>query len=67
MQGNTTKKQIGNRHLFYGETVPFATRHGKEKILHPLLSELAIGCLRADVETDRFGTFTGEVERTQLA
>lgn len=64
MQGDATKNQIGNRHPFYGETVLFATKHGKEQILGPLLSELDMSCARADVDTDRFGTFTGEVERT---
>ncbi len=51
-------------HPFRGEVVLFSTKHGKEEILEPLLAEIDMSCIRANVDTDRFGTFTGEVERT---
>lgn len=53
-----------NNHPFSGETVYFATKHSKEKVLHPLLSKIGMNCVRLDVDTDRFGTFSGEVERS---
>jgi len=51
------------RHPFSGETVFFATKHSKEKVLAPLLEKLGMKCVRADVDTDLFGTFSGEVDR----
>lgn len=53
----------GNRHPFSGESVFFATKHSKEKVLTPLLEKIGLKCILADVDTDRFGTFSGEVER----
>ena len=50
--------------FYSGETVYFVTKHGKEGIVAPLFSELGISCCRIDVDTDCFGTFSGEVERT---
>jgi len=52
-----------NRHPFSGESVFFATKHSKEKVLAPLLEKLGLKCILADVDTDMFGTFSGEVER----
>ncbi len=46
-----------------GQTVYFATMHGKENILAPLFEEAGIGCAVAPIDTDKFGTFSGEVER----
>ena len=46
-----------------GEKVFFATKHSKETVLKPLLARLGLECIRVDVDTDRFGTFSGEVER----
>lgn len=41
-----------------------ATRHGKEEAIAPALRELAgLEVEVAAIDTDRFGTFTGEVER----
>ena len=51
-------------HPFDGSKVLFSTKHGKEEILAPLLSQIGMSCLKAEVDTDQFGTFTGEVERT---
>jgi hypothetical protein len=52
-----------NKHPFNGECVFFATKHSKEKVLAPLLEQLGLKCIRSDVDTDVFGTFSGEVER----
>jgi Zn finger protein HypA/HybF involved in hydrogenase expression len=46
------------------ETVYFATRHKKEEILSPLFLEVGLKCQSVPVDTDLFGTFSGEVERT---
>lgn len=51
-------------HPFRGKTVYFATKHGKEVLLKPLLAELGVECVVASIDTDQFGTFSGEVERT---
>ena len=40
-----------------------ATRHGKEAIFAPRLAAIGVGVEVADVDTDRFGTFSGEIER----
>lgn len=50
-------------HQFAGEDVCFATKHGKEAIVAPLLSTLNLNCFAIEVDTDQFGTFSGEVER----
>lgn len=52
------------RDFYAGGLVHFATRHKKETVLRPLLSRCGIGCEAVDVNTDLFGTFSGEVERT---
>ncbi|MBC7753931.1 MAG: hypothetical protein H7Z71_06815 [Moraxellaceae bacterium] len=52
-----------NKHPFGGESVLFATKHSKEKVLAPLLEKLGLKCILADVDTDTFGTFSGEVDR----
>lgn len=43
--------------------VALGTMHGKEAILAPPLAELGIGLRVADIDTDRFGTFTAETPR----
>lgn len=52
--------QFSGRHLL------IATKHGKEKVIAPILeSALNVKCFVAtDLDTDKLGTFTGEVERT---
>lgn len=57
---NTESK---NLHPFANKTVFFPTKHGKEEILKPLLLEIGIQCKPILIDTDRFGTFSGEVER----
>lgn len=51
---------------FAGRTLGVATIHGKERVIGPaLLSALPLSGFLAipDVDTDRFGAFSGEVER----
>jgi len=52
-------------HLAGAETV-IATMHGKERVIAPLLAEaLRLDCIVPSAfDTDRFGTFTREIERT---
>lgn len=51
--------------MFKGRKLLIATKHGKEKVLAPLLeSSLGVTCIvPGDFDTDVFGTFTGEHER----
>lgn len=51
---------------FFGRKLVIATMHGKEQVMAPLLqSELGAVCYcPGDFDTDAFGTFTGETERT---
>ena len=53
-----------NKNHFRGKVVHFATKHEKERALEPLLAEAGMSCVKVDVDTDLFGTFTGEVERS---
>jgi len=48
-----------------GETAVIATMHGKEAAIGPVLAQgLGLHCLvPAEFDTDRFGTFTREIER----
>ena len=46
-----------------GRRAALATRHGKEATIAPPLAALGIEVRVADVDTDAFGTFTGEVRR----
>lgn len=54
------------KELFAGRKLVIATMHGKELVLAPLLTEaLGVEIVLPDaLNTDAFGTFTGEVERT---
>lgn len=55
--------------LFQGRRVLIASRHQKEQVMRPLLeSKLHLeAVVIPDLDTDRFGTFAGEVERTDTA
>lgn len=55
---------VRDNSLYGGQTVYVATKHGKEGIVAPLFAACGIRCDRIDVDTDSFGTFSGEVERT---
>lgn len=52
--------------MFKGRKLLIATKHEKEKVIAPILErELGIKCFIADgFDTDKLGTFSGEVERT---
>jgi hypothetical protein len=51
--------------LFHGRKLIVATMHNKEKVIAPILEkELGVKCVVAlELDTDKLGTFTGEVER----
>lgn len=51
--------------IFYKRRLVIATMHGKEQVIAPLLQEyLGVEIVAATgLNTDQFGTFTGEVER----
>lgn len=51
--------------MFKGRTLLIVTKHGKEKVIAPILEkELAVNCvLTENFDTDIFGTFTGEIDR----
>lgn len=51
--------------MFRGRTLVIATMHGKEAVIAPLLEqELGVQCvISPEFNTDRFGTFSGEVKR----
>lgn len=51
-----------------GRTAAIATRHGKEEQFGPALRQrLGLELVVADVDTDQFGTFTGEIPRNGSA
>jgi hypothetical protein len=51
--------------MFKGRDLVIATKHGKEKVIAPILEkELGVQCfVSLDLDTDLLGTFTGEMER----
>jgi len=54
------------KNIFYNRSLVIATMHKKEKVIQPLL-ENALGVkviVPENFDTDIFGTFSGEVERT---
>lgn len=57
----------GSNEQFAGRVLAMATMHGKEKVIGPSLVQ-ALGLVGfeviPDLDTDRFGSFSGEVERT---
>jgi hypothetical protein len=58
--------RVSKPHPYRGRTALLASMHGKEAALAAPLQE-ALGLMlipAAGFDTDRFGTFTGEVERT---
>lgn len=56
----------GDAFRLSGERAVIATMHGKERVIAPLLVEaLGLDCVVPQAfDTDRFGTFTREIERT---
>ena len=53
--------------IFQGRKLLIATMHGKEKVLAPIFEKkLKVHCeLAVGFDTDQFGTFSGEIERTE--
>ena len=53
--------------MFKGRDLIIATKHKKEKVIAPILeSQLGVKCfVTSDLDTDKLGTFTGEIERTE--
>lgn len=50
--------------LYRGRVAALGTKHGKERaVAPPLARRLGLSVAVPDVDTDRLGTFTGEVER----
>lgn len=51
--------------MFEGRNLIIATKHHKEKVIAPILErELGVKCfVPLNLDTDKLGTFTGEVER----
>ncbi len=62
MEKKGTRLDKGNS-FYSGETVYFVTKHMKEEILSPLFSSQSINCVAINIDTDQFGTFSGEIER----
>lgn len=54
-----------SKHPYSGESVYFATQHLKEKVIAPLFKKIEMSCLPLRIDTDHFGTFSGEIERNQ--
>jgi hypothetical protein len=59
-----SKNQLA-RAWFHGRQVIIATNHGKEQVISPMLSQhLGVRCsVTESLNTDLFGTFSGEIER----
>lgn len=51
-------------HPYQGLTVYLGTQHEKDRALRDALSSLGIECSVVDIDTDQFGTFSGEYQRT---
>lgn len=49
--------------MLTGQKVALATKHGKEKIFSSLFRELGCELVLAPLDTDAFGTFSGEIAR----
>ena len=51
--------------MFRGRNLLIATKHEKEKVIAPILEkELGVKCfVVTNLDTDEFGTFTGEIDR----
>jgi len=54
--------------FFSGRSLYIATKHQKERVLQPILEQaLGVNVEVASVDTDVFGTFSGEIERSVTA
>ena len=55
--------KANHKNPYHGLTVFFGTKHEKDRVVRPKLETIGIDCSVADIDTDLFGTFTGEVNR----
>lgn len=62
MEKRVTPLAKGNN-IFENQLIYFGTKHGKGEVLSPLFSQLGAHCEAVEIDTDRFGTFSGEVDR----
>lgn len=53
----------GRGATYAGRVAALATRHGKEHQIRPALASIGLDVVVADIDTDTFGTFTGEIPR----
>lgn len=51
--------------FYQNAQIYFATKHAKEELLAPLFLQNGLRCVAVNIDTDMFGTFSGEVERTE--
>ena len=63
MVKKATRLDRANKHLYCDLTVYFGTKHEKNRAVAPILGELGIKCEVITIDTDLFGTFSGEIER----
>ena len=51
--------------MFEGRRLLIATKHGKEKVIAPIIeAQIRVKCfVSSEFDTDQLGTFTGEIER----
>ena len=55
---------MSTTHPYHGQQAALATKHGKLAQIGPaLLAAVGLEVIPVDVDTDMFGTFTGEVQR----
>lgn len=60
----TNLEKKNKKHLYNDKTCVIATMHDKEKAIAPaFLNLLGLKMIKAKIDTDQLGTFTGEVER----
>ncbi|MFN8790693.1 MAG: DUF6671 family protein [Bdellovibrionales bacterium] len=65
MEKKATRLDKGSKKhpLYGGQKIFFGTQHEKERILAPVFRDLEIDVQGAPINTDQFGTFSGEVPR----
>lgn len=60
----TTLEKKVKTHSYYDKTCVIATMHEKEKVIAPAFLDLTgLKMIKTNIDTDKLGTFTGEVER----
>jgi len=63
----TKPRESGQPGLFEGRSLVIGTKHGKDRVIIPLVDETlgTSSFATTDFDTDILGTFTGEIERTE--